>query len=688
MVDGSKMRTEVFVGRREQARNIAQTPDYSRIFSGRKLGKSALLRYVSDTYDGHSLPSGKTLGIIYLQILGLENESTILENIANEISVKYGVDINDEIIERKPFERLNALIKKFTLKRPDNHVLFVLDEADEFVRTQLASIHHNEVEQNKTLSMAMSRAPLSVRFLVAGYVTTNTSEGPWINWGRILRLSPLDEADGRELVAAPLAKIGIDASDIADSVAFLCGYQPAIIHAFGRSLIESIEKRVPQIAGSRSRIPTDLADSIFNSIDVQSEIRNVTLNNFQDDLAARAVFLAAIDIFHERPAFEAIFDPVAEIYERLRIIGGDDMSWLGTEDCRGRIDRLLSAFVERNLIIPVKGGKSLAIGYALKFPHHLPTLWSSTIERDIRRQIDALVKSAETKGALPRSLDGQSLRDILDLSREGLEGLYQRAIIASQWADLYQGINGSCGIKSCEGISQMADRISENTDIQALLTHKACSDGFRLFVGGPDLIRNSTKSDYIPFLGRLSRGLFERRFARDRGILFDDADLKEQLFEVTHGVPILCKVLDSFIRDECTISHESLKGFLSRKDAIYKEAWRLIMEVPEVRLSEQELDLLIRICHVSDVSLDGRSIQAVLGEGELWREFCDSPELAATTIDTVKRQDQLVVLLRLGLLPVEQSTSFSEALPWESLGKISIDDPIRRVVKMRAQGAN
>lgn len=688
MVDGSKMRTEVFVGRREQARDIAETQDFSRIFSGRKLGKSALLRYVSDTYDGHKLSSGKSLGVVYIQILGLESESTIFENIARAFSERYGVALDGCASDQKPFERLTALITKFSEKKPDHHVLFVLDEADEFVRAQLDSIYLKGVNQNQTLSMAMSRAHHSVRFLVAGYVTTNTSDGPWINWGRILRLSPLDESDGRELVAAPLAKIGIDASGVADSVAFLCGYQPAIIHSFGRSLIESLDKRMARTPGSRPRISTELADSIFHSIDVQSEIRNVTLNNFQDDLAARAVFLAVIHAFHEMPAFEPIYDAVSDIIDRLQAIGGKDLSWLGSEDPRGRIDRLLTAFVERNLLISVKDANSLASGYALKFPHHLPSLWSTTIERDIQRQIAALGKSAEASGPLPRSLDGQSLRDIVELAKDGLEGLCQRTVIASQWPELYSGIDGSCGIKSCEGIDLVGDHITENASLDDIKSHRDNPDAFRIFIGGPSIIRSPTDSDYIPFLGRLSRGLFERRLARDRGILFDDASLRERLYGLTSGIPAVCMCLDVILTDECSISNDSLQKILNSKDDIYRSAWQLLSNATSLGLSDQELDLLQRICAIQDGDLDGPSIEAVLSDPEMLRGFCGKENGELETIDTDRRKDQLVVLLRLGLLPVSQSASFSEMLPWESLGKVAMDDPIRAVIKQRAQGAD
>ena len=59
--DGAQARIEMYVGRAQEANVLATDNKYSRLFSGRKLGKSALLKFIEDAYDGFRLPSGNTL---------------------------------------------------------------------------------------------------------------------------------------------------------------------------------------------------------------------------------------------------------------------------------------------------------------------------------------------------------------------------------------------------------------------------------------------------------------------------------------------------------------------------------------------------------------------------------------------------------------------------------------------------
>jgi hypothetical protein len=68
--DGQHVRVESFVGRAKEAEDLALRNRYSCVFSGRKLGKSALLKYVTRKYDGYSLISGNMLSVIFITIAG------------------------------------------------------------------------------------------------------------------------------------------------------------------------------------------------------------------------------------------------------------------------------------------------------------------------------------------------------------------------------------------------------------------------------------------------------------------------------------------------------------------------------------------------------------------------------------------------------------------------------------------
>jgi hypothetical protein len=62
-----------------------------RVFSGRKLGKSALLKYVASTFDGYPLPSGNTLNVFFITIAGGESERWVVDCIVDEMANRFNL---------------------------------------------------------------------------------------------------------------------------------------------------------------------------------------------------------------------------------------------------------------------------------------------------------------------------------------------------------------------------------------------------------------------------------------------------------------------------------------------------------------------------------------------------------------------------------------------------------------------
>mgnify|MGYP001115298255 CR=1 FL=1 len=79
--EGQNVQMEMYFGRRREARDLVMSPRYSRLFSGRKLGKSALLKYVEATYDGERLPSGNVLRVVYVSAVGVDSEAGLVQKI-------------------------------------------------------------------------------------------------------------------------------------------------------------------------------------------------------------------------------------------------------------------------------------------------------------------------------------------------------------------------------------------------------------------------------------------------------------------------------------------------------------------------------------------------------------------------------------------------------------------------------
>ena len=68
-----------------RARQLATTGQYTRLFSGRKLGKTALLQFVRQTWNRRQLPNGQILRVIYVGIAGVREERTFVKKVLTDL---------------------------------------------------------------------------------------------------------------------------------------------------------------------------------------------------------------------------------------------------------------------------------------------------------------------------------------------------------------------------------------------------------------------------------------------------------------------------------------------------------------------------------------------------------------------------------------------------------------------------
>src|SRR5262249_14558379 len=144
---------------------------------------------------------------------------------------------------------------------------------------------------------------------------TATYGGPWAHWGDVLQLVPLSPEEAAELIAGPLARLGIDASAQADSIAFRCGYQPAVLLRFGEALLYRLEGRYGYSEG-RTVSAEDVAET-FHAPAVQDEIRMVVSYNFQGNFLGRAVFAALLLEFAGLPPGQPLRHADEAVLDRL-----------------------------------------------------------------------------------------------------------------------------------------------------------------------------------------------------------------------------------------------------------------------------------------------------------------------------------------------------------------------------------
>src|SRR5262249_18155458 len=320
----------------------------------------------------------------------------------------------------RPGDRLVNTLRRFTEERPAESLLVVLDEADRFVEAQLEEYEQRR-EDCLTFRMRTDVESIRdvqglprVRFVFAGYRVTQTSEGAWANWGRVLTLQPLSHDEGRALVEGPLARLGIDGSGQADVIAWRCGYQPAVLLRFGEQLLRRLERTRPASARARVEVNEEDVSTVFAEPAVQDEIRTIVRNNFRGNSLGQILFSALILEPADMPPATGLDDAPRRLLDRLRAIDSD-VTWLRGDDqfALGEITRNLRDFVERQLLLedPVDGN----VLYQLRFPHHLSILLQQDQTAIIRQEIEGLRRGGqgtERHGAVRALVPRRVIRDV------------------------------------------------------------------------------------------------------------------------------------------------------------------------------------------------------------------------------------------------------------------------------------
>ena len=703
MHDGQHVQVEMYVGRGVEAEQLAQTPAYSRLFSGRKLGKSALLRYVHDTRDGLKLPSGNTLRVLFVPAVGAESDFDVVDRFAEQLSERLGFKVPGLVLDGKPGDALVQIAKRFVESRPTESLLVVFDEADKFVEAQIEAYDR---EREACLSFRMRTQVESfrdaaklprIRFVFAGYRATSTSEGAWANWGDVLRLKPLTLDEGARLIGGPLARMGIDASAQATTIAHRCGCQPVVILRFGELLLKHLEARYAP--NQRDQVVVTAADvaAVFNEEPVREEIRVVVRNNFQDSPRARVVFSALLGEFAQHAPGDGIAEADRMVTERLRAIDGD-LSWLhpAPEAQVLEVQRLLADFAARELVLMRRGPDGQPACY-LRFPHHLSILLPDDPEGAIRADIAALRRrgagiASESVRALvsPRELD--RLRDATCRAPDQHFRIHA-AIVGSHWPEAAAHRSGGfadrLGIapdarfqptKADRGLDRDRLAVVEAPPeaIQRIAAKRPKDRAAPLFLGGADAIRwafgrqfESDEMFEIVGLGRLSGPTLDWWFSKVRALSFEPLDWRERILRATSGTPLLLAEIERHLLGQSEggieVSRDKLDAAIQATEASdARLAQLLVGPEPSFSLSNREIEILRMLAHVGTTTAYKASKPSD-DLTEMWDELY-RPTLGFNAVDPTNRSDRvsIAVLVALGLVPTG--------------GADKDEDPLRRLV--------
>lgn len=634
--DGQHIRLETYVGRRDEAWRLAKTAGYTRVFSGRKLGKSALLKQVEIVYDKSELPSGNSLNVLFVTIAGGDSEAWIVNQIVTAMSQRFELTEPSGSQDLLSSERFSQFVANFIEQNPQDSLLIILDEADQFVEGQLADYDR---DREKSLSFQMMKAVPTrvdshglprVRVILSGYRETNTRDGVWANAGEVLRLLPLQEMEAINFIQGALVRIGVDITEHASFVARRCGFQPAILIRFGQSLLNRLQnRRSAQHLGEYIAVThNDVADT-FNDESINQEIRTVVSNNFQGNRVRGVIFDALLLTMQELSPGSSLHNAPCRTLDKLREIE-PNLGWLTRIDPmpEAEIKRNLRDFIDRQLLIEEPGdinGES----YRLRFPHYLPVLTQQTeLPLTIKQRIDALMQISPVRRRGGSILTESSLATIRYWYDQTDTDLCRLVLVGGGWLKALE--DSKVGI---------ADRLGYNTDtvcankkniiitgdirVYSRLNVEECIGLAQLtarpaiVLSGIDTLRWALRQqlegsefqiETVP-IKRITEAHISWWFEVVRALHFESPDAIARIVAITSGIPFLLEQFDALLihingSDITAAELRSVLDEFSKKFAIFAEELR--SGAPYVRLTTREIELLTLLVLITEQGLATR----------------------------------------------------------------------------------
>jgi hypothetical protein len=704
--DGQHVRMEMFVGRRVEATDLATKKQYSRVFSGRKLGKSALLRFIGETHDRQHLPSGVTLRVIYLSIVDKYSERDFVEAVL--AAIKRELNWSCSLSASDPADRLVETFRAFCDENPAASLLLVLDEADNFVDAEIDRYRKDHERcitfrirsaiESATDSMGHPR----VRFVFSGYRTTNFNDGAWANWGDVLTLTPLDADDAAGLIAGPLARVGVDVSEQAHSIAYRCGYQPAVLLRLGRLLMESLVDRGRRSTASweHTVVSADDVAAVFDDLRVQSEIRQVVNNNFTQNRVAKVIFYTVLLELSQAEFGSELEGAEDTVLDRLKSIDNDITSWFCTDEstAKEQIAAQLRELAQRHLLVATRRGATMS--YRLKFPHHLSVLRPGDQLSSLQQEIGALRRGGKVADyrIATFSILSRNEAETFEywLSQPTAELTPGALIVGAQWEApvIHEsgGVPAILDIERTASASQLDDNLWSTYErvaiIQAtpeiaeqFLTRRRICGALPppLFIGGADLLRwtlakRVAESHEVASVRRMKSHDLSWWFEKVRGLDLPTSAL-EIVMQLTAGIPLLVGIMDHLLVGDSggavALSESEFGDRIEGFEAQLENAAKLLLGGDSsVRLDPRELELLRMFVCVGPVS----NIYEDLTElWDLYRDRCGCEPLRET--DWLP----LAVLQGLGLLPIDSEKRITS--PFDALASVKTDDPLNRIVQ-------
>ena len=713
-LDGQHVRLETYIGRKYEAERVALGWSYTRVFSGRKLGKSALLKYVASTFDGYPLPSGNTLNVFFITIAGGESERWVVDCIVDEMSSRFGLAEKPGLEEQPPAERFSAYMKRFLQEKPQHSVLLILDEADAFVEGQL-SRYDNDREGSLSFRM-MKELPAQVdgsqlpriRTIFSGYRVTNTRGGVWANAGDVLVLRPLAEDEAVQFLEGMLARIGIALGNHAPFVAMRCGFQPAVLIRFGESLVRRLKRSNRSADRETLTVSHEEVLATLGEQGVLDEIKTVVNNNFQGNRIGAVVFGATLLALKDLEPGLALTEGPAQVLAKLREIDPNP-DWLERVDTSplAEIERNLQDFIDRELLTVSDAPRFGVREYRLRFPHFLPVLTQqSEVALEVRQQIQAIRGGASQRRVSQCVLSESALDTIRYWYRQETSNDCKLIVAGGHWTDaLLDPKSGVPDRLGCErsgialpvGSDQVAVQIRAGKQVfgnvsvnlwQTFLDTDA--DRPLVLIGGLDLQRVARRyaleGGQVPVevvtLGRLTEATLTWWLEDARALHFKAGNSVARVARATGLVPFLVAAFDQLLKQTVgsEVSELELEATLRLFDGQMSDyASKLGDASWSGGLSRREIELLQMAVQISEEVLEDFDLERDFQE--CWSLLEEQSTISAPFSDPTD-WSALKLLSETGLLPAR--ANIGSVNTSQSLGRVSFDrsGPLVRLIKL------
>ena len=286
---------EMFYGRDQERYQVVDPDGTQVLYGGRGLGKSALLRYAGEKFEGSSAEPGQRI-TVYLSLdsvaagaafskdalwVGLRNTLTDRGVLTPPTGRTGRVKVTGDV-----YDQVRAGVITWRNADSRNRLLILLDESDGFFENDAP-----EFLDTKRLRDIGVVTDNNIKVVFAGLHSVqryakSARNGPFSHLAqRPTVIGPLRPQFAADLLTVPLGVMGYQFADdnLVNRILGYCSYQPFLLQMFGHRLVEAMHagRRDGLLAGQP---PYAITDEDVAAVERNPDLRADITSAFQDTL--------------------------------------------------------------------------------------------------------------------------------------------------------------------------------------------------------------------------------------------------------------------------------------------------------------------------------------------------------------------------------------------------------------------